>query len=145
MSQLDKSEPAPVRDIDPLTPERRAAISAVAALREQLSMTLQQFAQAVGLKSPGHMSRLEQGELPCSVRVALAIEELSGNRIDAGLLNDDVAASRARCIGVHPAACGVAITKGDDDGADMQPSGAENPAASTGKETTFTANERNAA
>lgn len=144
MSQLDKSEPAALRAIDALTPERQSAIAAVAALREQLSMTLQQFALAVGLKSPGHMSRLEQGELPCSVRVALRIEELSGNRIDAALLNDDVAASRARCTGVHPAGCGVADA---EEGAalGMAASDIKAPTLSSGKETTFTGNESAAA
>lgn len=65
----------------------------IAALRAELGLTLEQFAEKVGLQSRGRMSVIER-EQRCPVHVALRIEELSGGRIDAGELNEDVKASR---------------------------------------------------
>lgn len=62
-------------------------------LREELKLNLEAFAAEVGVSSKGYMSRIERGE-PCSVKVALAIEAISGGRIDAAGLCEDVRLSR---------------------------------------------------
>lgn len=67
----------------------------IAELRSNLGMSLQAFADAVGLKSKGQMLEIEQGREGCSVRVALAIERLSEGRISACSLNETVALLRA--------------------------------------------------
>lgn len=59
-------------------------------LRAELGMSLEAFANAVGLKSKGQMLMIERGLKP-SVRVALGIEKLSGGRIKASSLNEAVA------------------------------------------------------
>lgn len=59
-------------------------------LRAELGMSLEAFANAVGLKSKGQMLMIERGLKP-SVRVALEIEKLSGGRIKAASLNEDIA------------------------------------------------------
>lgn len=64
-------------------------------LRLELGLTLDQFGEKVGLSSKGQLSLIERNGGPCSVRVAVAIETLSGGRIDASTLNDDVRLSRA--------------------------------------------------
>ena len=62
----------------------------IAELRKELGLSLEAFAAMVGLKSKGQMSLIERGE-PCSIAVALKIEELSGGRIPAATLSPDVA------------------------------------------------------
>lgn len=59
-------------------------------LRAELNLTLEEFALRIGVKSRGYASMIERGG-PCSVVVALAIEELSGGRIPAAVLSPDVA------------------------------------------------------
>lgn len=75
------------------------------------------LALALGI-SRGKLSDLENGKFVPGVKVALRLEELSGGRIDAGALNEDVRASRhsqniksARVL-VHSAMAGV--PEGDD-------------------------------
>lgn len=70
-------------------------------LRDELGMSLEAFARAVGLTSKGYASQLERGEVKCSVRAALEIEKLSGGRIAASSLNEDVALVEA-ARAVHP-------------------------------------------
>ncbi len=70
-------------------------------LRRELGLNQDNFARKIGLSNKGSVSVIERGG-PCSLQVALAIEELSRGadgvaRIDAASLNDDVAAARARC------------------------------------------------
>lgn len=62
----------------------------VAALRKELGLTLDQMAEKLELTSKGYVSDIERTNR-CSVKVALAIEELSGGRIAASSLNPDVA------------------------------------------------------
>lgn len=66
----------------------------VSELRDELGLSLECFAKKVGLRSRGRMSVIEQ-ENRCSLSVALRIESLSGGRVDAASLNEDVRASRA--------------------------------------------------
>ncbi|MFO6447841.1 hypothetical protein ACLBKU_11905 [Erythrobacter sp. NE805] len=65
----------------------------IAELRSEMGLSLEQFAARVGLQSRGRMSVIER-EGRCSLDVALAIEALSGGRIDAAELSDDVKAAR---------------------------------------------------
>lgn len=57
-------------------------------------MSQEVFAASIGLASKGNVSVIEREER-CSLDVALAIEALSGGRIDAARLNADVAKARA--------------------------------------------------
>ncbi len=59
-------------------------------------MTLEQFADNLGGLSKGYLSGIEKDNR-ASLTVALRIEELSGGRIDAADLNEDVRAARAAC------------------------------------------------
>jgi len=63
----------------------------VSALRQELGLSLGEFAAKVGLTSRGHMSEIERGLTQPSVRVAIEIEKLSAGRLPAASLNDDVA------------------------------------------------------
>ena len=65
----------------------------IAELRSEMGLSLEQFAERVGLQSRGRMSVIER-EGRCSLDVALAVEALSEGRIDASDLNDDVRAAR---------------------------------------------------
>lgn len=65
----------------------------IAALRAELGLSLEAFGAKIGLASKGNVSILERGGA-CSLPVALALEKLSGGRLDAAELNDDVAAAR---------------------------------------------------
>jgi hypothetical protein len=88
MAQL---EAAPVLDVKgrPLS----WAPTVIGELRKELSLSLEEFAQRIGMKSKGQVSIIERtGQ--CSLRVAVAIEELSGGRIDAAALSDDVKIAR---------------------------------------------------
>lgn len=62
----------------------------IVGLRAELGLSLDAFARAIGLKSKGNASVIENGGR-CSVRVALAIEALSNGRIRAAALNPEVA------------------------------------------------------
>ena len=63
-------------------------------LRQELGLSLEAFAQRVGLQSKSTVFDMERDNR-CSLNVALAIEKLSNGRIDAAVLNADVAAARA--------------------------------------------------
>ncbi|MFC0684649.1 helix-turn-helix domain-containing protein [Novosphingobium clariflavum] len=65
----------------------------IADLRKDLGLSLEAFAQLIGLQSRGRMSVIER-ENRCSLSVALKIEELSEGRLDAGELSDEVRAAR---------------------------------------------------
>lgn len=65
----------------------------IEALRRELGLNQTEFALKIGLANKASVSLLERGG-PCSLPVALAIEELSCGRIDAAKLNDDVRRSR---------------------------------------------------
>jgi len=67
------------------------AQTAIRKLRNDLDMSQDEFARAVGLNSKGYVSDLETADDPrCSVKVALEIERLSEGRIPADSLNPDV-------------------------------------------------------
>lgn len=66
----------------------------IASLRAELGMSLEAFANLLGLKSKGQMSLIEAGKASVSAAVALRLEELSGGRIDAANLNAVVAQAR---------------------------------------------------
>ena len=74
----------------------------VADLRAELGVSLERFAEMIGLGSKSGAFRVEHGEL-VSLDVALRIEALSMvegiARIDAAILNDGVRAARAACRG----------------------------------------------
>ncbi|MGL5446572.1 MAG: helix-turn-helix transcriptional regulator [Rhabdaerophilum sp.] len=61
--------------------------------RTEAKMSGAALAEALGI-SRGKVSELESGSFSPGVKVALAIETLSGGQIDAADLNDDVRASR---------------------------------------------------
>jgi DNA-binding XRE family transcriptional regulator len=69
----------------------------IQAFRLELGLTQEQFAAKIGLSNKGSVSVIERGG-PCSLSVAIAIERLSGGRINAASLNPCVAASRASAI-----------------------------------------------
>jgi hypothetical protein len=73
-------------------PEAVAKMS-IADLRREMGVSLEQLAGMVGLASRGRMSVIER-EGRCSFAVALEIERISGGRIDASDLNDDVRLAR---------------------------------------------------
>lgn len=88
----------------------------IADLRNELGLSLEAFAERVGLQSKGRMSMIER-ENRCSLAVALRIEELSEGRIDAAGLSDDVHAARLRCIDVKDTASPRAASSGNDESA----------------------------
>lgn len=61
--------------------------------RKHLTLTQEQFADALGFKSKGFISNIEDTNR-CSAKVALAIEAHSKGLVDAATLNEDVAAAR---------------------------------------------------
>ena len=63
-------------------------------LRVRLGLTGEQFGEKVGL-SKGKVSELERGIFVPGVRVAVAIEQLSGGEIDAADLSEDVRLARS--------------------------------------------------
>lgn len=65
----------------------------IEALRRELGLNQAEFAQRLGLANKASVSLLERGG-PCSLPVALRLEALSGGRIDAAALNEDVALAR---------------------------------------------------
>jgi len=89
----------------------------IADLRAEMGKTLEEFGVILGISSKGHMSTIERGERPCSLGVALKIEELAGGRIDAASLCDDVRAARA--VVQHDAVpSGARATESPDSGGD---------------------------
>ena len=87
---MDLAEPAAAIAPTALTPAPAALT--IAALRTELGLTLQELGERIEL-SKSQMHEVEQSNR-ASVRVAVAIEELSGGRIDAAGLNEDVRLSR---------------------------------------------------
>lgn len=79
----------------------------IAALRSELGLSLEEFAGRIGLASRGRMSVIER-ENRCSLEVALKIETLSGGRLDAASLSDDVARARHGLVASADHATGVA-------------------------------------
>lgn len=76
--------------------------AAIVALRREMGLSQTQFGAEIGLSSKSKVSEIESSGR-ASLPVALKIEELSAvggaPRIDAALLNDDVARARAACAG----------------------------------------------
>lgn len=77
-----------------------------------MGLSLEDFGKRIGLSSKGNVSLIERGHSPVSLSVALAIEAISGGRIDAAALNDDVRAARAAVDGI--ATCGACDRRSDD-------------------------------
>ena len=75
----------------------------IVELRKELGLTLDGFAERLGLSSKGYVSDLERGA-SCSVKVALEIERLSGGRISASSLHPDVELVRRATPGPETAA-----------------------------------------
>lgn len=73
----------------------------IEALRRELGLNQTEFAVRLGLANKASVSLIERGG-PCSLSIALAIEALSGGRIDAAALNADVALSRQAVL-IDPA------------------------------------------
>ncbi len=71
----------------------------IAALRKQRGETLAQFAEVLGCSSKSRIWEFENGRACPTVAQAVRLEELSGGKIDAAALNEDVARSR-RVLGV---------------------------------------------
>lgn len=94
----------------------------VAGLRAELELTLAEMGERIGL-SKSQMHEVERSGR-ASLRVALAIEELSGRRIDAASLNDDVKASRH---GLANSGDGAAASTGqvDEESGEFRTQGAE--------------------
>lgn len=80
--------------VAPTTDQALRPFQQIAALRQERGESLAEFAAAVGCSSKGRMSEIERGRASPTVAQALRLEELSGGRIDAGALNEDVRASR---------------------------------------------------
>jgi DNA-binding XRE family transcriptional regulator len=74
----------------------------IPALREEMGLSLEKFAEALGLQSKSRASEIERGA-PVSLPVALKLESLSGGRIDAAALCPAVAEARAGCECFHTA------------------------------------------
>lgn len=74
------------------------------ALRRERGESGEEFGAVIGL-SKGKVSEMENGKFVPSVAVAVLVEELSGGRIDAADLNDDVRA--ARCAGCRADGVGI--------------------------------------
>lgn len=64
--------------------------NAILKCRKRLGLSQEAFAARLGLKSKSHVCELEGGKRP-SVRVALALEMISGGELKAAKLNPDVA------------------------------------------------------
>lgn len=88
-------------------------------LRLALQLDQIEFGVRIGLgeKSKGRVSLIERGIVPVSQPVALAIEALSGGRIDAAVLNAEIAAARAGFQRVPVAANDTGFDEAADDAA----------------------------
>jgi len=84
----------------------------IAALRAEMGLSLEAFGGLIGLASKGNVSILERGGA-CSLPVALALEKLSGGRLDAGSLNEDVARAREAQLERLSGAVREAATQGE--------------------------------
>lgn len=60
--------------------------------RKANELTLEAFAALVG-KSKGHMSEVEN-TMRCSANLALKIETATGGKVNAAMLNEDIASAR---------------------------------------------------
>lgn len=91
--------------------------AAIVALRRKMGLSQTQFGAEIGLSSKSKVSEIESSGR-ASLPVSLKIEELSvaggAPRIDAALLNDDVARARAACAGGCSAAESVAECQAGD-------------------------------
>lgn len=67
----------------------------IASLRAERRESLEVFGRAIGVPSKGRVSEIERGLRDVTQAQALAIEALSGGRIDAADLNPAIAAARA--------------------------------------------------
>jgi hypothetical protein len=79
-----------------------------------MGLTLEKFAERLGFKSKGLASELERTEV-ASLRVALAIEELSGGRIDAAGLCEEVRLARAAVHASPDTAADAGASSGKSD------------------------------
>ena len=68
----------------------------ISGLRAELDLTLQQMGERIGL-SKSQMHEVESTGR-ASLRVAVALEELSGGRIDAAAICDDVKLARVAVV-----------------------------------------------
>lgn len=80
--------------IEPFPSDQGTPPLGIAALRDELGLTQLEFGEKIGLANKASISLIERGLAPVSLKVALAIEELSGGRIDAASINEDVRLSR---------------------------------------------------
>lgn len=70
------------------------SIITVSDLRQERGETLEEFGRAIGVNSKGRVSEyIRDNRFP--LNAALALQELSGGRIDAAELCDDVRRARA--------------------------------------------------
>lgn len=103
----------------------------IKALRNELGLNQLEFGALIGLANKASVSLIETGARSPDLDQALAIENLSivdgVPRIDAALLNDDVARARAACAG----GCSVAGDENILDHAALDT--ANGPGASTGQ------------
>lgn len=65
----------------------------ISDLRKELGLSLEAFAEQIGLQSRGRMSVIER-ENRCALGVAIKIEALSGGRVNAADLCEDVRLAR---------------------------------------------------
>jgi len=66
----------------------------IADLRRELGLSQTEFGLQIGMPNKASVSLLENGLRACPVQVAIAIERMSGGRIDAAALNEDVRLAR---------------------------------------------------
>lgn len=107
-------------------PEQFSSGMTIADLRKERGENQSEFGAHLEL-SAGKVSEIETGMRPVSLRVALAIENLSvlngQARIDAATLNDDVKKARGACVAV----CHSSDAPAECQGADAAASPADDP------------------
>lgn len=86
----------------------------ISELRAEMGLTLEDFAGKIGLSSKGHASEVERTQR-CSLRVALAVEELSGGRIDAAGLNEEVRLARTAVHALTDTAAEQSLSAGNEE------------------------------
>jgi DNA-binding XRE family transcriptional regulator len=86
----------------------------IADLRTELGLSQADFAARIGLASKGNVSIIER-ENRCGLNVALAIEALSGGRIDAAEICEDVKRARDAVHAVTNTAAADAPSSGKND------------------------------
>lgn len=89
----------------------------IATLRRERRESLEVFGLAIGVPSKGRLSEIERGLRGVTQAQALAIEALSGGRIDAAVLNAEIAAARAGFQRVPVAANDTGFDEAADDAA----------------------------